>query len=113
MPLASYRPMSSWVLAVAGGNRKLTLERDQFLAEQSQLGKGTGSAMIRAFLTQVFSDPAVTVVQTDPSPTNLRAVRCYKRSGFQEVGLVSTPDGLAMLMRCTRQSLSRASHNAA
>ena len=83
---------------------------DQFLAEPSHLGQGLGSAMLRAFLGQLFADPAVTVVQTDPEPTNLRAVRCYRRAGFQQVGLVSTPDGAAMLMRCTRQSLRRTSH---
>ena len=86
---------------------------DQFLAEQSELGKGLGSAMIRAFVTQLLAHPSVTVVQTDPDPTNLRAIRSYKRAGFQEVGLVITPDGHAMLMRCTKQSLARASRSAA
>lgn len=85
---------------------------DQFLAEASQLGKGLGTAMIRAFLERLFADPAVTVVQTDPHPTNRRAIRAYARAGFQEVGLVSTPDGPAMLMRCTRQSLAQAIENA-
>lgn len=84
---------------------------DQFLAEEAQLGKGLGSAMLRAFLTQLFASPAATVIQTDPNPTNLRAIRAYKRAGFQEAGLVATPDGPAALMRCTRQSLSLASNS--
>ncbi len=86
---------------------------DQFLADGTQLGLGMGQAMIRAFLSELFIDSKVTVVQTDPDPTNIRAIRCYKYAGFQEVGVVSTPDGPALLMRCTRQSLGEASANAA
>jgi RimJ/RimL family protein N-acetyltransferase len=79
---------------------------DQFLGQAGQLGQGLGRRMIRAFVGHLFSDPAVTVVQTDPSPANLRAIRCYRAAGFQAVGPVRTPDGEALLMRCTRQSLA-------
>lgn len=82
---------------------------DQFLAEASRLGKGLGSAMIRAFLEQLFSDPQVSVVQTDPNPTNRRAIRAYVRAGFREAGPVDTPDGPALLMRCRRDTLEQAS----
>lgn len=75
---------------------------DQFLANEGELGQGRGSAMLRAFLAQLFADPAVTVVQTDPDPANERAIRCYRRAGFREVGIVDTPDGPALLMRCPR-----------
>lgn len=81
---------------------------DQFLAEESQLGKGLGRAMIRAFVERVFSDPSVTVVQCDPHPANERAIRCYVGAGFRAVGEVHTPDGPALLMRCTRQTLAQA-----
>jgi aminoglycoside 6'-N-acetyltransferase Ib len=40
----------------------------------------------------------VTRIQADPAPTNLRAIRCYEKVGFRRVGVVSTPDGTAMLM---------------
>jgi RimJ/RimL family protein N-acetyltransferase len=73
---------------------------DQFLSEAGRLGQGLGRRMIRAFLDQVFGDPAVTAVQTDPAPTNLRAIRCYTAAGFQAVKQVDTPDGPALLMRC-------------
>lgn len=86
---------------------------DQFLAEPSQLGKGLGSSMIRAFLEELFSDRVVSVAQTDPNPTNLRAIHAYLRAGFREVGSVDTPDGPALLMRCTRQTLEQASQNVA
>jgi RimJ/RimL family protein N-acetyltransferase len=66
---------------------------DQFLADEANLGRGLGSAMVRAFVAQLFADPSVSVIQTDPSPDNERAIRCYRRAGFVAVGEVSTPDG--------------------
>jgi len=50
---------------------------DQFLAEVDQLNQGLGRRMIRAYINSVFSDPAVSVVQTDPHRTNLRAIRLH------------------------------------
>ena len=75
---------------------------DQFLAEEALLGKGLGTAMVRAFVAQLFAEPGVTVIQTDPSPDNERAIRCYRRVGFVPLGEVSTPDGRALLMRLRR-----------
>jgi RimJ/RimL family protein N-acetyltransferase len=75
---------------------------DQFLAHAEQLNRGLGSAMVRAFVDQLFEDPAVTKVQTDSSPTNHRAIRSYLRAGFHERGEVATPDGPALLMVRTR-----------
>lgn len=76
---------------------------DQFLANADQLGRGLGSAMVAAFVEQLFQDPAVTSVQTDPSPHNERALRCYRRAGFVVQAKVETPDGPALLMLCTRK----------
>ena len=36
--------------------------------------------------------PEVTKIQTDPSPSNLRAIRCYEKAGFERQGTVTTPD---------------------
>ena len=77
---------------------------DQFLADEADLGRGLGSAMLRAFVQTLFADPAVTVVQTDPRPDNARAIRCYEKAGFVRQGVVDTPDGPALLMRCARGS---------
>ncbi len=71
---------------------------DQFLANADQLGQGIGTAMVRAFVARLFDDPAVTRVQTDPSPDNHRAVRCYEKAGFRAVGEIDTPDGRSLLM---------------
>ena len=75
---------------------------DQFLAHEYMLGRGTGTAMVRAFVERLFADPAVTRVQTDPDPRNARAIRCYEKAGFRAVGEIDTPDGRALLMRCER-----------
>ena len=52
---------------------------DQSLANASQLGKG------RAKLVQLWlsccSMIEVTKIQTDPSPSNLRAIRYYEKAG--------------------------------
>jgi RimJ/RimL family protein N-acetyltransferase len=73
---------------------------DQFIADAHRLNRGLGTAMITAFVNQLFEDPAVTKVQTDPSPDNLRAIRCYTKAGFSSAGKVVTPDGPAVLMLC-------------
>lgn len=75
---------------------------DQFLADGERLGQGLGTAMIRAFVAQLFADPAVTRIQTDPEPVNRRAIRCYEKAGFKAVREVDTPDGRVLLMVCDR-----------
>jgi RimJ/RimL family protein N-acetyltransferase len=72
---------------------------DQFIADAGRLGQGLGTAMVRVFVDRLFEDPGVTCVQTDPSPANVRAIRCYAGAGFETVGEVLTPDGPAILMR--------------
>jgi RimJ/RimL family protein N-acetyltransferase len=71
---------------------------DQFLANAQQLNQGLGSKMIAEFLPRLWADPAVTKVQTDPSPDNRRAIRAYEKVGFKRVRELTTPDGPALLM---------------
>jgi RimJ/RimL family protein N-acetyltransferase len=75
---------------------------DQFLADGDQLGRGRGTAMVRGFVAHLFDDPAVSHIQTDPDPRNVRAIRCYEKAGFHAVSEVDTPDGRALLMICHR-----------
>lgn len=71
---------------------------DQFLADRTRLGRDLGSTMVSAFVERLFADPAVTRIQTDPSPANERAIRRYCRPGSVAEGEVATPDGRALLM---------------
>jgi AacA4 family aminoglycoside N(6')-acetyltransferase len=77
---------------------------DQSLANESDLNKGLGTALVRTLVRQLFADPAVTKIQTDPAPDNHRAIRCYEKAGFTRQGIVSTQDGPAMYMVQTRQA---------
>ena len=53
---------------------------------------------MRALVDRLFADPAVTQIQTDPHPTNKRAIRCYEKAGFRAVKEIVTPDGAAVWM---------------
>jgi RimJ/RimL family protein N-acetyltransferase len=59
---------------------------------------------VRAFLDRLFEDVSVTRIQTDPSPANGRAIRCYEKAGFRAAREVVTPDGAALLMYCDRST---------
>jgi len=78
---------------------------DQSLAEASDLGKGLGTKLVTALIELLFHDSAVTKIQTDPSPTNLRAIRCYEKAGFRQVKSITTPDGPAIYMLHKRSSV--------
>jgi AacA4 family aminoglycoside N(6')-acetyltransferase len=71
---------------------------DQSIAEPDLLGRGLGTKMVRALVEVLFLDPAVTLIQTDPSPDNLRAIRCYQKAGFRIEREIVTPDGPAVYM---------------
>ena len=61
------------------------------------LGRGHGSAFIRAFIDRLFARGVPRMV-IDPSPDNPRAIRAYEKAGFEKAGMVDTPDGPALLM---------------
>ena len=71
---------------------------DQFLARADRLGRGLGTAMVGAFVAELFTDPSIVRIQTDPEPGNPRAIRCYEKAGFRAVREVVTLDGPALLM---------------
>lgn len=75
---------------------------DQSIADASLLSRGLGTAMVKAWVAKLFTDPQVTHIQTDPDPRNARAIRCYEKAGFRAMGEVQTPDGTALLMVCRR-----------
>lgn len=71
---------------------------DQFIADPGRLNRGLGTQLVRALVARLFEDPAVTNVQTDPAPHNLRAIRCCEKAGFVAQKVVTTPDGPAVYM---------------
>lgn len=75
---------------------------DQFLANESRLGQGLGSAMVSQFATLLLLDPEVHEIRVDPHPDNIRAIRCYRRAGFRVVRPITTPDGPAIMMVLSR-----------
>jgi aminoglycoside 6'-N-acetyltransferase len=76
-----------------GGTRAI----DQFIGEPDMVDRGHGSGFIRAFIERILANGAPRVV-TDPDPVNARAIRAYEKAGFEKVGLVDTPEGVALLM---------------
>ena len=72
---------------------------DQFIGANDMIGRGHGSAFIRAFIEGLLARGAPRVV-TDPDPDNGRAIRAYEKAGFVKDRLVDTPDGIALLMVC-------------
>ena len=70
---------------------------DLFIGEPDMVAGGHGSALIRAFVEERLAQGAARIV-VDPNPANARAVRAYAKAGFQEAGMVETPDGPALLM---------------
>lgn len=58
---------------------------DIWIGEESDLGLGFGSEMMRLTLRQCFSDPSVQAILVDPLAANKRAHRFYERFGFRRV----------------------------
>jgi len=81
---------------------------DQSLADPTQLNKGLGTKLVRALVEQLFADPAVTAIQTDPAPSNHRAIRCYEKAGFVQQRVITTPDGPAIYMFQSRHAFESA-----
>jgi aminoglycoside 6'-N-acetyltransferase len=70
---------------------------DLFIGEPGMIERGHGSGLIRAFVDDRMAQGLPRMV-TDPDPENPRAIRAYEKAGFEKVGLVDTPDGIALLM---------------
>lgn len=65
---------------------------DTCIGVSELLGKGHGAAMVRLY-AQTLIVAGAPVVVTDPDPSNERAVRAYRRAGFQDVAIRPGEDG--------------------
>jgi aminoglycoside 6'-N-acetyltransferase len=70
---------------------------DQFIGMPHMVGRGHGSAFIRAFAEGLLAAGAPRVI-TDPAVANTRAIRAYAKAGFAGDREVDTPDGRELLM---------------
>jgi len=74
-----------------------TLGLDITIGPPELLGQGHGSAIIRQFAEELFSEGAPRLV-IDPDPDNLRAIRAYAKAGFREFDRRVTVYGPAVMM---------------
>ncbi|MGQ0672595.1 MAG: GNAT family N-acetyltransferase [Hyphomicrobium sp.] len=57
---------------------------DLSIASPDRLSKGLGSAVLRTFAAQLRRQGSSTII-IDPDPENVRAVRAYRKAGFEPV----------------------------
>lgn len=81
---------------------------DIWVGEPEYLGRGYGSAMMRAALTRCFADDGVDAVLVDPLASNTRAQRFYRRFGFEFVAPRRFGDDDCHVYRLTRAVWSQA-----
>jgi aminoglycoside 6'-N-acetyltransferase len=70
---------------------------DQFIGVPGMLGRGHGSAFIRAHVNSLMAGGAP-AVGTDPNPNNARAIRAYEKAGFVRREERATEWGYCLLM---------------
>ncbi len=70
---------------------------DSCIGVSAMLSKGFGSAMLRLYAQTLLASGAPAVV-IDPDPSNERAVRSYRRAGFQDIAIRPAEDGDPVLV---------------
>jgi aminoglycoside 6'-N-acetyltransferase len=70
---------------------------DQFIGVPAMLGRGHGSAFVRAHVERLFAEGAP-AVGVDPDPSNARAIRAYEKAGFTRGQERDTDWGYCLLM---------------
>lgn len=76
---------------------------DIWLGEESDLGRGYGSEMMRLAILRCFSDLAVNAILIDPLVSNVRAHRFYERCGFSRIGRQMFDDDDCYVYRLKRE----------
>ena len=68
---------------------------DLFIATHENRGQGLGVVIINQFINEFLTHFRLVVV--DPNNDNIQAIRCYKKSGFEESNYSKAPDYLIMI----------------
>lgn len=76
---------------------------DQFIGEPDMIGRGHGTALVRAHVDWLLEKGAP-AIGVDPDPDNGRAIRAYEKAGFVQREVKDTEWGPALLM--TRYQVS-------
>lgn len=69
---------------------------DLFIGEEDCLGRGIGTRIVESFCDKLFDLPSVRRIVIDPSTDNLRAIACYRKVGFKDIG--TAHDGVTSVM---------------
>lgn len=75
---------------------------DIWIGDAEDRGRGVGTEMMRLAAARVFDDPGVAAIVIDPLVSNARAIRFYRRFGFEDVGERLFGDDLCLVMRLER-----------
>ena len=73
---------------------------DLFIGEKDYVGKGYGSALLKAFISDVVPRkyPDARQVVADPSIKNLASIHAFEKAGFHKGSITNDDDGLEQLM---------------
>src|SRR4029079_4907534 len=93
--LQCYR-LTDWNVGL-GEHPEGTRGIDLFIGDPDMVGRGHGSAFIRAFVDGQLAAGTPRVL-TDPDPANERAVRAYEKAGFRKERMVDTPEVRSLWM---------------
>ncbi|WP_420430961.1 GNAT family N-acetyltransferase [Hyphobacterium sp.] len=77
---------------------------DIWIGEETDLGRGYGTVMMREAIERCFSDPTITNILIDPLVINEKAIRFYRRLGFVDVGERWFDDDHCLVMELRRDA---------
>jgi aminoglycoside 6'-N-acetyltransferase len=75
---------------------------DIWIGEESDLGRGYGTEMMRLALARCFAEASVRAVLVDPLASNTRACRFYERIGFRRIARRMFADDDCIVYRLDR-----------
>lgn len=70
---------------------------DLSIAAEEDLSRGLGTRTLQAFVSQLRKEGHERII-IDPDPANLRAVKAYRKAGFQEIEALLGRTGDCLLM---------------